>query len=110
MLRLPYNILLIVCITASTLAGQSSFAPEKLRFERYTSQQGLYSDLILSITQDHQGFIWVAGIGGLYRYDGNRFYKFEKNLEDVGGFHAENVKALLEDSQKIFGWDPAEVA
>lgn len=48
--------------------AQSSIA-QKWRFEQYGIDEGLSIKYINHITQDAQGFLWVAGRGGVYRID-----------------------------------------
>jgi signal transduction histidine kinase/ligand-binding sensor domain-containing protein len=55
---------------------------KNLRFERFTIEQGLSSDRIRDITQDHLGYIWVATESGVSRYDGYDF-KVYRNIPGV---------------------------
>jgi signal transduction histidine kinase/CheY-like chemotaxis protein len=42
-------------------------------FRHYGAAEGLQNMVILSLAQDHAGYIWAGSEGGLYRYDGTRF-------------------------------------
>ena len=46
----------------------------------YASEGGLSSNRVLDITQDSQGFIWMASSNGISRYDGNHFYNIERPI------------------------------
>ena len=66
-------LILLACGFAATLdipvtrAQQNS--EERLRFEQITMADGLSSNWINAIVQDHQGFMWFGTIGGgLNRY------------------------------------------
>ncbi len=47
-------------------------------FTRFTTSQGLASNIVSRVTQDRNGFIWFATINGLQRYDGHSFITFRK--------------------------------
>lgn len=53
-------------------------------FSNYMVQKGLPDNDITSICQDEKGYIWIATMGGLARFDGNRFYKY--NPTDEQGY------------------------
>ena len=46
---------------------------QEYAFRFYGSADGLRNLVVLSLAQDHAGYIWVGTEGGLYRYDGSRF-------------------------------------
>jgi ligand-binding sensor domain-containing protein len=50
--------------------------PGAVSFKRFGVDQGLDSQHIVRLTQDRDGFIWVATVAGLYRFDGRRFELF----------------------------------
>lgn len=54
-----------------------AFAPgliaQQYAFRTYGTAEGLRNVVVLSLAQDHTGYIWVGTEGGLYRYDGTRF-------------------------------------
>ena len=52
---------------------------ETLKFTHYTTKEGLSQNSTYSITQDNQGFIWVATQDGLNRFDGREFVQYRKN-------------------------------
>ena len=81
------------------LAAQSPIQHTEAIFERYMAEQGLYAGTIMDVTQDHQGFIWIGAIGGLYRFDGHEFYRFPNDRENPKSINAENVNFVYEDRQ-----------
>ena len=54
------------------LCGQSA----QYREEIFTRENGLPSDVIYNIKQDHTGFLWLATAEGLSRFDGKQFKTF----------------------------------
>ncbi|NQZ12882.1 MAG: hypothetical protein HRT35_37510, partial [Algicola sp.] len=52
--------------------------------KQWTSQNGLSSQSVRTISQDRLGYIWVGSLFGLNRFDGNQFEVFNKqNTEDL---------------------------
>src|SRR5882757_344789 len=49
-------------------------------FQHITRSDGLLPTQVFAIVQDSKGFIWIASIDGLQRYDGSRFNYFPELL------------------------------
>ena len=68
------------------------------RFMNYTSADGLSSNTVLSIIQDHDGFLWIGTTNGLNRFDGCTFkvYKRSDGLSDnqINALEADNAGRL----------------
>ena len=60
-------------------------------------QDGLPSARILEVLQTHDGYIWLATLDGLARFDGVRFERFYDT--DTPGLASNMIKCLLEDSR-----------
>lgn len=65
----------------------------------FTEKDGIPSNSIYSIIQDHLGYIWVATENGLLNYDGYKFKRY--NLANELGIPGLNpiTSALFEDSE-----------
>jgi ligand-binding sensor domain-containing protein len=50
--------------------------PQEYTVRKYTMEQGLPADIVYEITQDNDGYIWVATTNGLCRYDGFVFKEY----------------------------------
>lgn len=91
--RIGYTLALIslyiVQITAQTT----------LDFQNFTQKDGLSSNYILSIHQDHQGFIWIGTENGVNRFDGRHFLEFRFDPEDDETINDSWVISIYEDSQ-----------
>ncbi len=82
------------------LCSLSLAAPlNNLRFEQLGIEQGLPHELVQSMLQDHQGFMWIGTQSGLARYDGVRiiFYRPDKNKPN--SLAAPWITALYEDGK-----------
>src|SRR5271157_1418892 len=60
------GMMLILMFSVTAFAQQYSF-------RHYGAAEGLQNMVVLSLAQDHDGYIWTGTEGGLYRYDGTRF-------------------------------------
>ncbi len=65
---------------------------------RYADDSGLPSRIVRDVIQDHNGFLWVAGNNGLYKFDGQNFYPFYSNLKDSTGLRDNKITAVLESN------------
>lgn len=76
---------LIILFLFNILIGAGTKAQESLNysFRHITQSDGLLHNLVLSITQDGKGFIWVATPNGLQRYDGSRFIYYPDILSNA---------------------------
>jgi ligand-binding sensor domain-containing protein len=76
--RFPLALLiLLTCIHCSFAQEAKQFS-----FRHFTVTNGLASNTIHSIAQDQQGYIWLATLNGLQRYDGNGFITFRPHKND----------------------------
>lgn len=71
-----------------------------IQLESYVMQDGLSSNMLYTITEDKQGFIWIGTANGLDRFDGSVFKNmYKEDSVFVPGVHLNNhvIKALLTD-------------
>ena len=54
---------------------------------------------VVSILQDHRGFMWFGTGDGLNRYDGNSFVAYKNNPSDPGSLSANFIRDLVEDDR-----------
>ena len=55
------------------------FARAQYGFEHWTVQDGLPQDIVRGISQTPDGYLWIATLDGLVRFDGVRFSNFERS-------------------------------
>jgi ligand-binding sensor domain-containing protein len=80
-------------------------------FSHLGTRNGLVSNDIMAVEQDANGYIWVATLNGLQRYDGRRLISFQHNPANPysipeGGVHAlqfdnKNRLWLLSSGNKV---------
>jgi ligand-binding sensor domain-containing protein/putative methionine-R-sulfoxide reductase with GAF domain/anti-sigma regulatory factor (Ser/Thr protein kinase) len=70
-------LLLLISLTAVCTKAQLPF---NYAFRHISQTDGLLHNDVLSITQDGKGFIWIATINGLQRYDGVNFINYTDKL------------------------------
>jgi signal transduction histidine kinase/CheY-like chemotaxis protein/ligand-binding sensor domain-containing protein len=69
--RSVYLVLALALATTSCWAASGS--GPRYSFRHYGAETGLGNQTILSLLQDHRGYLWVGTEAGLYRYNGSRF-------------------------------------
>ncbi|MEP6897659.1 MAG: ATP-binding protein [Rhodanobacter sp.] len=67
------------------------------QFRRYGAADGLPNGVIYAVTQDHDGMMWFATVGGLVRYDGVSFKVFRRVAGDPQSMPANAVSSILVD-------------
>ena len=72
---------------------------QNLRFEKYGVENGLPTAQILDILEDRFGFIWLATIDGLVKFDGYDFKEYKHVPGDGYSLPSSIVHQLMEDSK-----------
>ena len=96
-LRGPLILLLFIIFSGRWLFAQEA---KQYSFTNYTVNSGLAGYYANGIIQDDQGFIWIATINGLQRFDGNRFITFRHVPSDKKSLPENNVVRLYYDRRK----------
>ena len=68
-------------------------------FRNINTSAGLANNNVLGIIQDNKGFIWVATINGLQKYDGNSFTSYHHDPYDSQSISSDNTTFLLRDRE-----------
>lgn len=73
-----------------------SFAQERLftNQQHYGVDDGLPQSYVMGIKQDDDGFIWLATLDGLCRYDGRNFKIFRASPSDTTGLTASSLLGM----------------
>jgi signal transduction histidine kinase/ligand-binding sensor domain-containing protein/CheY-like chemotaxis protein/HPt (histidine-containing phosphotransfer) domain-containing protein len=94
---------LAACIAAAALhgvaiAGAPTPATRPMYFEHLTVRDGLSTNIISSILQDSQGYVWLATESGLNRYDGYSVRQFRRERGNQHGLASDYIWSIAEDS------------
>lgn len=71
-----FRLLLVAATTWWQIQAEGSNLVGRFKVRHITSLQGLPGNTVRDIQQDGDGFLWMAGTGGLARFDGYRFVSF----------------------------------
>lgn len=72
------------------------------QYKFYDVDNGLSSSRINSITQDSEGYIWIATEDGLNRFDGNSFVVYRNIPNDSTSLPNNYIRSICEDSKQRF--------
>lgn len=88
---------LIIVIGTLTLLLVEYALAQPFNITRYDSEKGLPSEVVKSIIQDQEGFIWIASDEGVARFDGSQFVPYRNQLSSnfVKGFAKKRDGQLL---------------
>ncbi|APZ45931.1 hybrid sensor histidine kinase/response regulator [Polaribacter reichenbachii] len=76
--KYTYTVLFILFFISIIPAQESKYIKDILTFHLLDVESGLSHNFVNDIEQDSLGFIWIATLEGLNRYDGTNFIKFKK--------------------------------
>ena len=65
----------------------------------FTEKDGIPSNFISSILQDHLGFIWIGTDNGLLKYDGYQFHRDDLTQFMESSAYHPGISSLFEDSE-----------
>ena len=98
-LGLPFGYrLLLACLFCLILP--ECFGQKEVRLERITVDMGLSQSSVTAITQDKYGYLWVATLDGLNRYDGREFKIYKHSNDDPKSLYSDHVSNLHIDSRQ----------
>ena len=83
---------MLAAVVVLIFSASSVFA-QRYHARTYSLEDGLPQSMVNAIVQDDQGFLWFGSMGGLSRFDGQRFTTF--GAEE--GLAGPIVNALVED-------------
>ena len=92
MTRKLYLLLLFSLATTLFVAAQRPH----IRSHNFTTREGLASNVVNTIIQDRQGYLWLGTNHGLTRFDGHRFANFY--VEKEGRQAVEGINHIVEDT------------
>lgn len=96
----PKLILLFVALWGALLSGSAVQTPQNLehiKFQYYTTNEGLAQNTVDCMLKDRRGFVWFGTWNGLSKFDGYSFTTFRSESEPVG-LPNNFIYTLCEDS------------
>lgn len=89
---------LAICALAACMQARTAVAGDlSMQFTRLGSEEGLSQGAIISIVQDHQGYLWLGTEDGLIRYDGYDIQHFYRDRSRPGGLPNNWVSSMAVD-------------
>lgn len=105
-MKIVYSTIALVCAAVVLLAGpplaaQADSPPlvdvDTIQIRHLFVEQGLPSLGVWDVTQDSSGFIWIATLDGLARYDGIEFEIFRHDPSNPNSLSNNSLRDLLVD-------------
>lgn len=75
-----------------------NYSQENLYAKYLGIENGLSNNVVTSIFQDHNGFMWFGTYDGLNRYDGYEFKVFRNIIGDTNSVNSNIINAINEDT------------
>ncbi|GLR18463.1 hybrid sensor histidine kinase/response regulator [Portibacter lacus] len=69
-----------------------------LKFEKFSTEDGLASSTCVEIFQDADGFLWLGTIDGLNKYDGYNFTTYRPLLNSPHSISNNRIHSIIEDN------------
>ncbi len=111
--KLKYkSALVILLISSVAFSQQKSKTEANSDIIEYTNKEGLPTTNIANIVQTKDGYIWISGIEGTYRFNGYEFEEVGKeyDLPKMQNMYYDSLKNILwfASPQKIISFDGKE--
>jgi ligand-binding sensor domain-containing protein len=86
---------MLVLVWCTLIVLRASGDPTRYRFNVWTTENGLPQNSVRAILQTRDGYLWLATLDGLVRFDGVRFTIF--NTMNSSGLKSNRIARLFED-------------
>ena len=98
-IRKIWILVILICFFSKSIFSQEL---EQITFNRITTEnikieKGLSQNSVFCILQDQLGYLWFGTWDGLNKYDGYKFYVYNKS----NGLSGQTINALYEDKKGI---------
>jgi len=90
------KIIVFFCLFIFLIQTNGLFGQIKIH-KHLTSKDGLVNDRIEVIEQDKKGYLWIGTDDGLSRWDGNKFFNYQKH----NGLSSSRIKDLAVDNNNL---------
>ena len=93
---------LTLLLNSITAFSQNSISTETIRMRQLTVDNGLSQGFVYNGLQDKDGFIWLATMDGLNRYDGYNFTVYKHDPENPYSIPENGINCIAEDERGNF--------
>ena len=97
--RMRQRLLLLCILFSYTCFTAGAQKVSEYIFTSFNTNNGLSSNTVVNVVQDHKGFMWLATTNGLQRYDGKRFLTFRNKPGDPQTIPHNRVEGVYEDTK-----------
>lgn len=94
-----YPLCLSGIVLLSTIFMASGAVAQDIRFEHYTSENGLPSNALYVVSESDDGYLWIGSKVGLIRFDGLNFQSLLHERDDDLALPGRSVQYLINDSE-----------
>ena len=93
--------ILVVLALSSTNGMRAQHLQASL--SHYTTENGMPSNTVSSLTSDDYGYIWMGTWNGVSRFDGYNFYNYKTGIASgIRGLHNRVDKVTIDQSQNVW--------
>jgi ligand-binding sensor domain-containing protein len=98
----PLVLLILIIISSKVIECYAQTSD--YHFEYLTEQDGLSHNMVWSILQDSEGFMWFGTLDGLNKYDGYEFTVLKPNPDDPENTLRHNIIVDIHEDRKGRLW------
>lgn len=98
----------LLLLSALQTRAQSPIPP--IIFDRITTREGLVHNVVRSVFQDRDGYLWIGTADGLQRYDGREFRTWPSSPEAKPHTLSNGIIQDVHQDREGFIWASTEVA
>lgn len=99
MKKAPF-VLRLVFLFLELVAMNFLHAQQQINFKHITVDDGLNSNHLQAITQDHEGYMWFGTATGLSKYDGKRFQVYHYDVLRRDGLPGNSIEEFFHGPEK----------
>lgn len=93
--------LLFYCCINFIFIKTEGQTPTYLHNKHYTVKNGLPNNLVKTVSQDDKGFIWIATMNGVVRFDGTNFTTFSSSNSQERSLSTSKIRELYIDNDQL---------
>lgn len=86
---------ILLLLSGKTLNSQIN----TIKFEHFTSKEGLSQSTVKCIQQDKMGFLWFGTLKGLNKFDGLEFTTYNHDTKDSTSLTSSHITSLCKDKK-----------